>query len=60
MLAAAKAKGVPMRIEEIGNTDAAKLYGRKLVLVRPDGHVAWRADTLPADCATLIEIIRGA
>ncbi len=29
----------------------AALYQRTLVLVRPDGHVAWRADAPPADRA---------
>ena len=26
-----------------------KLYERRLVLVRPDGHMAWRSNELPAD-----------
>jgi len=30
------------------------------VLVRPDGHVAWRADAEPQDPLQLIEIVRGA
>jgi hypothetical protein len=29
------------------------------VLVRPDGHVAWRADAEPADADALIDVIRG-
>jgi hypothetical protein len=36
------------------------LYARKLVLVRPDGHVAWRGDALPADATALIDRVRGA
>jgi hypothetical protein len=30
------------------------------VLVRPDGHVAWRADEPPADARAVIDIVRGA
>jgi hypothetical protein len=28
--------------------------------VRPDGHVAWRADDPPADARALIDVVRGA
>ncbi|MDM0015173.1 FAD-dependent oxidoreductase [Variovorax sp. J22P168] len=57
---AAAAVGVPLSIETIDDPAAAALYGRRLVLVRPDGQVAWRADRLPADCAALVDRIRGA
>ena len=40
--------------------DIAALYERKLVLVRPDGHVAWRSDTMPADPAALARRVAGA
>ena len=36
------------------------LYERRLVLVRPDGHVAWRADAEPADARAVIDVVRGA
>jgi Aromatic-ring hydroxylase, C-terminal len=39
---------------------AAALYERKLVLVRPDGHVAWRGDAPPADPLAMIDRVRGA
>jgi hypothetical protein len=29
------------------------------VLVRPDGHVAWRADAEPADADAIIDRVRG-
>ena len=32
---------------------------RKLVLVRPDGHVAWRGDAVP-DASRIIAVARGA
>jgi hypothetical protein len=34
-------------------------YERRLVLVRPDGHVAWRADREPGDADALIDTVRG-
>jgi 2-polyprenyl-6-methoxyphenol hydroxylase-like FAD-dependent oxidoreductase len=42
--AAMEARGVPVRVERIDQPEIAALYERKLVLVRPDGHVAWRGD----------------
>jgi len=53
-------RSVPLRVETIENPDAAALYQGKLVLVRPDGHVAWRADTPPADPLALVDRVRGA
>lgn len=52
--------GVPLRIEDVVNADAGKLYERRLVLVRPDGVVAWRGDALPADVQSLVDRVRGA
>ncbi len=44
----------------IEETEAAKIYERKLVLVRPDGHVAWRGDQAPSDALAMIDRVRGA
>ncbi|HUZ74069.1 MAG TPA: FAD-dependent oxidoreductase [Stellaceae bacterium] len=57
---AAAARGVPLAVVDIDNAAAAQLYERRLVLVRPDGHVAWRADAEPPDPARIIDTIRGA
>ncbi|TRX74160.1 FAD-dependent oxidoreductase [Pseudomonas mangiferae] len=56
---AAEARGVPFRTVLIDNPEAAALYERALVLVRPDGQVAWRGDALPADVDGLIDTVRG-
>jgi 2-polyprenyl-6-methoxyphenol hydroxylase-like FAD-dependent oxidoreductase len=57
---AAAALGVPLRVEDIDGPGVAALYERKLVLVRPDGHVAWRSDTMPEDPAGILNAVRGA
>jgi 2-polyprenyl-6-methoxyphenol hydroxylase-like FAD-dependent oxidoreductase len=56
---AAAARRVPLKSVDIAHPDAARLYGRALVLVRPDGHVAWRADKPPSDPAAVIDTVRG-
>ncbi len=60
LLAAARARGVPVTLTAIDDAAIARLYERRLVLVRPDGHVAWRGDALPTDCAAVIDRLRGA
>jgi hypothetical protein len=57
---AAAARGVPLEVVALTGADAKRLYDRRLVLVRPDGHVAWRANELPQDASALIETVRGA
>ena len=52
--------GVPLDIVTIGDPAIARLYERRLVLVRPDGHVAWRSDDLPADANAIADVVRGA
>jgi len=50
----AQARHVPSSTVAI-TADAMKLYGRRLVLVRPDGHVAWRGDTIPPNAAEMLD-----
>jgi hypothetical protein len=57
---AATRRNVPLDIVTINDPDIGALYQRKLVLVRPDGHVAWRGDLLPDDALALIDRVRGA
>jgi 2-polyprenyl-6-methoxyphenol hydroxylase-like FAD-dependent oxidoreductase len=56
----AAAQGLPLELVTIDEDEAADLYGRKLALVRPDGHVAWRGDAVPRDAGAMIDRIRGA
>lgn len=59
---AALAQGLPLRVERPRSQHVAEAYERSLVLVRPDGHVAWRSDEgLDAvEAHSLIEQVRGA
>jgi 2-polyprenyl-6-methoxyphenol hydroxylase-like FAD-dependent oxidoreductase len=57
---AAAARAMPFETIDVADPKIAALYERKLVLVRPDGHVAWRDDTPPRDPAALIDTVRGA
>ena len=56
---AAKGRGVPLTTIDISAKEVLAAYEHRLVLVRPDGHVAWRADAAPANAGALIDIIRG-
>jgi hypothetical protein len=60
LLAAARARGVPMRAVALADPDVASLYATRLVLVRPDGHVAWRGNECPVDAEAIVDRIRGA
>jgi 2-polyprenyl-6-methoxyphenol hydroxylase-like FAD-dependent oxidoreductase len=58
--AAAAARRMPLKTVVVREPSAAQLHQRHLVLVRPDGHVAWRADRVPADPVAVIDKVRGA
>jgi 2-polyprenyl-6-methoxyphenol hydroxylase-like FAD-dependent oxidoreductase len=58
--AAALRRALPLAVLDVEASAARGLYGHRLVLSRPDQHVAWRGDTLPSDCLALIDHIRGA
>ena len=55
----ATAQGVPLSVLDLEGDKASALYDRKLVLSRPDQHVAWRGDALPDDLDGLVNLIRG-
>jgi 2-polyprenyl-6-methoxyphenol hydroxylase-like FAD-dependent oxidoreductase len=57
---AAASRGVPLKVHRIEHREAAALYESSLVLVRPDGHVAWRGDSEPTDAIAMIDTVRGA
>lgn len=60
LAAAATACGMPLQIIGLDDPNIHALYECNLALVRPDGHVAWRGNTLPQDPAAVIDRVRGA
>lgn len=57
--AAARTRGVPFETHHLDHDPVRAAYERRFVLVRPDGHVAWRSDRLPADPASLLDQVLG-
>lgn len=57
--AAAKQRRVPLTITLVEDAAIAQLYDAPLVLVRPDGHVAWRGDG-GGDALRVMDCVRGA
>jgi 2-polyprenyl-6-methoxyphenol hydroxylase-like FAD-dependent oxidoreductase len=55
---AARQRGVPLKVLQIKPRQAV-YDGSRLVLSRPDQHVAWRGDRLPPDPLALIDHVRG-
>jgi 2-polyprenyl-6-methoxyphenol hydroxylase-like FAD-dependent oxidoreductase len=57
--AAAEKIGVPVDVVCLEEPKVREAYEQPLVLVRPDGHVAWRGDAAPANAAEIMEHVRG-
>jgi hypothetical protein len=60
LVEAAKSRGVPLQVVDIREARVRDIYERDFVLIRPDQHVAWRGDAMPADATAVIDRIRGA
>src|SRR5260370_10837696 len=60
MMRAAADAGVPMRVVALDRPEVLEAYQRALVLVRPDGHVVWRAHAEPLQPGAVIDVVRGA
>jgi 2-polyprenyl-6-methoxyphenol hydroxylase-like FAD-dependent oxidoreductase len=56
---AAKRARVPLTLIRLESDDARELYGRDMVLVRPDQHVAWRGNVSPDDAEGLFSQVTG-
>ena len=62
LLDAAAERSVPLHEVTLETPEICRLYEMPLVLVRPDGHVAWRGAVAPegSDALALIDRVRGA
>ena len=56
---AASRRKLPLGFNHITDPQIRKCYQRRWVLVRPDGHVAWRGDKPPRDPEALLDKVRG-
>jgi 2-polyprenyl-6-methoxyphenol hydroxylase-like FAD-dependent oxidoreductase len=59
MRKAAQCLGMPLEVLPIHEPAARLLYEKRYVLVRPDGHVAWRSNHLPEDPAAVLGKVCG-
>jgi 2-polyprenyl-6-methoxyphenol hydroxylase-like FAD-dependent oxidoreductase len=59
LVQAAADVGAPLVVTDVASADIALLYEKKLVLVRPDGHVAWRSDVPPDGPRELLDRVVG-
>ena len=60
LIDAAAARRLPVSVVSIPEQHVLDLYERPLVLVRPDGHVAWRGDSVPPNPQAIVDAVRGA
>lgn len=59
IVAVADRLNIPLTVLDVPDGDARELYGRDLVLVRPDHYVAWRGNAVPPDGETLLRRAAG-
>ncbi|MFZ4122461.1 MAG: FAD-dependent monooxygenase [Caulobacterales bacterium] len=57
--AAFKEAGASLSVHHFDDASLLKLYERRLLLIRPDLHVAWRGDRVPDDLKSLVARITG-
>jgi hypothetical protein len=56
---AAQKIGMPLQLISLTEPKLQELYQLPYVLVRPDGHVAWRGAAIPKNAAAVIDMVRG-
>ncbi len=53
------ATGAPLDVVRVDEPSLRKVYGSSVLLLRPDLHVVWRGDALPASAARLADMATG-
>jgi 2-polyprenyl-6-methoxyphenol hydroxylase-like FAD-dependent oxidoreductase len=51
--------GAPFKTLALNDAHAREIYGRDMLLLRPDMHIAWRGNAPPADAAKLARMATG-
>jgi hypothetical protein len=59
LVTAAAARKLPLTVIAPDDFRLASRYEARFTLVRPDQHVAWRGESLPQDCDTLLAQVSG-
>ena len=59
LVEAAQRRGFPLTVLNCEVPDESEWLQTKLILVRPDRHVAWRDDALPDDADRLLDVLTG-
>jgi 2-polyprenyl-6-methoxyphenol hydroxylase-like FAD-dependent oxidoreductase len=59
LVEAATHRGLPMSVIDVDADEAPTLYPHKLLISRPDQHVAWRGDKPPRNSLALVDQVRG-
>jgi len=57
---AAAKRNIPLKVLAPANVRLRQRYEARFALIRPDQHVAWRGDDIPADCNALLARVSGA
>ncbi|GAB2894244.1 FAD-dependent oxidoreductase [Paralcaligenes ginsengisoli] len=61
LVQAAQLHHMPLTLLDAEKNDSIPAaYHHKMLLLRPDQHIAWRGDALPADISNLMDVLRGA
>lgn len=59
LLSAATTRSIPVDVYDIDDEAVLSLYQTRLVLVRPDGHVAWRSNDDEFDAELVLDTLSG-
>jgi 2-polyprenyl-6-methoxyphenol hydroxylase-like FAD-dependent oxidoreductase len=59
LVAAAEDRGVPMTYFGLADAAVRASWASRLVLIRPDQHVAWHADRSPSDWEAVLDVVTG-
>jgi hypothetical protein len=60
LVGAAARADTPLEVVDLADPGVLEAYGAPLVLVRPDGFVAWRGEAEPPDADLVVSTVRGA